>query len=281
MTSGYWDRNAIMDFTIITPSLGYGRFLGDCLESTAWQKGVTLEHLVIDGGSTDDSAAVAARFSHAVWSQEPDLGMSDAINKGFERAKGDWVIWINADDFLMPGGLAEILPILKETTADIVYGDIRFVNADGNLIREVRSAPWSMFAHVHHACYVQSTAAFYRKSTVIEPGHRLREDFHYVMDGEFYARLASDGKIFRHVRRVIAAFRMHGENVSQRHLGRPGDMAAALAAERQHIESRAIRRIYGFTFFSDPYLNGLVDGCLWIAAGVWKKILKLREKLLP
>lgn len=270
-----------MDFTIITPSLNQGKYLADCLGSVAGQTGVELEHLIIDGLSSDHSAEVASSFPHAIWLSEKDSGMSEAINKGFSRAKGDWVMWLNADDFLMPGALTEMLPILRETTADIVYGDIRFIDAEGNLIRELYSAPWSMFAHVHHACYVQSTAAFYRKASVIDGGHPLREDFRYVMDGEFYARLAKDGKTFRHVRRVIASFRMHGENASQRHLGKPKDMDAAVAAERQHIESRAIRRVYGLTFFSDPYLNGLADGLLWIAAAVWKKILKLRERLIP
>jgi glycosyltransferase involved in cell wall biosynthesis len=270
-----------MDFTLITASLNQGNYLVDCLSSVAGQSGVELEHLVIDGLSSDDSAEVASRFPHVMWISEKDSGMSEAINKGFAMAKGDWVMWLNADDFLMPGALAKILPILKQTTADIVYGDIHFVDNGRNIIRVLHSAPWSMFSHVHHACYVQSTAAFYRKSTVIDAGHRLREDFRYVMDGEFYARLAMQGKTFQHVRRVIASFRMHGENASQRHLGKPSDMDAAVAAERQHIESRAIRRVYGFTFFSDPYLNGLADGLLWIAAGSWKKILKLGERLCP
>jgi glycosyltransferase involved in cell wall biosynthesis len=270
-----------MDFTLITPSLNQGRYLADCLGSVAGQSGVRLEHLVIDGLSTDNSAEVASSFPHAIWVSEKDSGMSEAINKGFNRARGDWVMWLNADDYLMPGALAELLPILKKTTADIVYGDIHFVDIDGDIIRVLRSAPWSMFTHVHHACYVQSTAAFYRKSTVIEAGHRLREDFRYVMDGEFYARLATQGKTFQHVRRVIASFRLHGENASQRHLGKATNMDEAVAAERQHIESRAIRRLYGFTFFSDPYLNGLVDGLLWIAAGAWKKFLKLRERISP
>ena len=78
-----------MHFTIITPSLNYGRFLGDCLESVAAQQGVTLEHLVIDGGSTDNSAAVAAEFPNAVWSCGKDGGMSEAINKGFDKATGN------------------------------------------------------------------------------------------------------------------------------------------------------------------------------------------------
>lgn len=270
-----------MDFSIITPSLNQGKYLADCLASVASQTGVTIEHLVFDAGSTDDSAKVAASFPHIIWTREPDKGMSHAINKGFAKAKGDWVMWLNADDSLHPDALARMLPKLKATHADVAYGDMRFVDRDGCPIRSVKSAPWSMFAHVHHACYVQSTAAFYRNSTVIAERHRLREDFRYVMDGEFYARLAAAGKNFEHFRMEIASFRLHGENASQRHLGKPRDMDEALAAERQHIESRAIRRIHGYTFFSDPYLNGLADGCLWIAAAAWKRILKIRERLLP
>ena len=94
------------------------------------------------------------------------------------------------------------------------------------------------------------------------------------MDGEFYARLHKAGKKFQHVDMTIADFRLHGANASQRHLGKTRDMEIILAAEKQHIESRAIRRAYGITLFKDPYLNGLVDGVLWIAAKAWKLVLK-------
>ena len=263
-----------MDFTIITPSLNYGRFLGDCLESVARQTGVTLEHLVIDGGSTDDSAEVAARFPHARWSREADQGMSDAINKGFERARGDWVMWLNADDRLKPGVLAEIRVLLEKSAADVVYGDWDFVDEAGRFLRHVTAPQWSRFVHVHHHCFIGSTAAFYRRATVIGQGFRLRKDFRYVMDGEFYARLDAAGKRFGHVPLTVADFRLHGANASQRHLGKTRDMDTILAAERQHVESRAIRRAYGITLFEDPYLNGLVDGGLWLAAKAWKGIKK-------
>ncbi len=303
-----------MHFTIITPSLNYGRFLGDCLESVASQicehkerrnasadahvgtmksaslsplathgQGesdfappcVTFEHLIIDGGSTDDSAEVAARFPHAVWTQEADKGMSHAINKGFDRAQGDWVIWLNADDRLKPGALAAMLQHLCKSTADVVYGDWDFVDEAGAHQRHITAPRWSRFVHVHHHCFVGSTAAFYRKATVIDQGHRLREDFHYVMDGEFYARLDAAGKHFEHVPVTVADFRMHGANASQRHSGKTLDMEKILAAERQHVESRAIRRAYGITLFQDPYLNGLVDGVLWIVARAWKMVKKM------
>ena len=261
-----------MDFTLITPSLNYGRFLGACLESVAGQEGVSLEHWVLDGGSTDDSAAVAARFPHVTWIQEPDQGMSDAINKGFTRAQGEWVMWLNADDRLKPGVLGELLPLLRTLDADLVYGDWDFVDEDGRKIRTVHAPRWSRFVHIHHHCFIGSTAAFLRRSTVMDAGHRLRTEFHYVMDGEFYARLDAAGLKFERVPLCLADFRLHGNNASQRHLGKTRDMDMILAAERQHIESRAIRRAYGITLFEDPYLNGLVDGLLWIAAKGWKAL---------
>jgi hypothetical protein len=109
---------------------------------------------------------------------------------------------------------------------------------------------------------------------VLDAGFRLRNQFRYVMDGEFYARLAAAGKQFEHHAVSIAEFRLHGANASQRHLGRTRNMETILAAERQHVESRAIRRAYGITLFDDPYLNGLVDGVLWLAAKGWKVVKK-------
>jgi glycosyltransferase involved in cell wall biosynthesis len=263
-----------MQFTIITPSLNYGHFLANCLESVAAQQGMEIEHLIFDAGSTDDSADVAARFPHATWIQEPDHGMSDAINKGFERATGDWVMWLNADDRLKPGALTEIAKVLSKTDSDVVYGGWNFIDEKGRIIRKIRAPRWSKFVHIHHHCLIGSTAAFYRKSTVIDGGHRLRKDFRYVMDGEFYARLDAAGLKFERSALTLADFRLHDGNTSQRHLGKSRDMDAILAAERQHVESRAIRRAYGITLFRDPYLNGLVDGILWIAAKGWKGIKK-------
>lgn len=272
-----------MRFTIITPSLNYGRFLGDCLDSVAKQldeersgrsRSFEIEHFVIDGGSTDDSAQVASQFPHVKWIQESDDGMSDAINKGFGRAKGEWVMWLNADDRLKPGALEKMLDELERSNADVVYGDWDFIDEKGFFSRHVTAPRWSLFVHVHHHCFIGSTAAFYRRSTVIDAGHRLRKDFRYVMDGEFYARLHAAGKSFHHVGVTVADFRLHGSNASQRHLEKTSDMDTILAAERQHVESRAIRRAYGLTLFNDPYLNGLIDGILWIVARGWKFVMK-------
>lgn len=282
-----------MSLTIITPSLNYGRFLGDCLQSVAAQmqdiandekmwagrpRSLMIEHLVIDAGSSDDSALIAAKFPHITWIQEPDEGMSDAINKGFDQAKCDWIMWLNADDRLKPKSLANVIRFLEKSNADVVYGNWDFVDESGNYLRSVTAPRWSKFVHIHHHCLVGSTAAFYRKSSVIDQGYRLRKDFRYVMDGEFYARLDSIGKHFEHMPVIVADFRLHGDNASIRHSGISRDMKTILAAEYQHVESRSIRRAYGITLSKDPYLNGLMDGILWILARTWKFVLKCIDR---
>jgi len=274
-TGNYQKLHFLMYFTIITPSLNYGNFIGDCLRSVASQEGVLVEHLVIDGESNDDTANIVSTFPHARFQSGKDKGMSDAINMGFNLAKGDWVMWLNADDRLKPGILSSLVEQLEQTDADVVYGNFDFVDTDGNFMRHLRMPRWSRFVHVHHHCYIGSTTAFYRRKTVIDKGHRLRTDFKYVMDGEFYARLDQLGMRFERIDLNVADFRLHSGNLSQKNLGLNRDMDKIIEAEKQFIESRAIRRAYGFTLFHDPYLNGMVDGVLWLVAKAWKFILKL------
>jgi len=256
-----------MDFSVITPNLNGARFLRDCLESVAVQGGVEVEHLVLDGGSSDASAEIAGDFPDVDWTSEKDRGISNAINKGFERASGEWVMWLNSDDRLKPGSLESVGKFAaRHPEADVIFGAFDFVDVGGGRIRTAKLFPWNRFISVHHCCYVPSTAAFFRRSTVMDQGVRLREDFHYVMDGELYARMDEMGKKFVYFPMVLADFRWHGANQSTRHLGHTKDMDRVLSAERQHVESRAIRRVYGITLFEDPYLNGIVDGALWLLA---------------
>lgn len=265
-----------MDFTVITPNLNYGRYLGECLKSVASQEGVTFEHLVMDGGSIDDSEKVTSGFPGVIWVSERDGGMSEAINKGFCRAKGDWVMWLNADDCLKPGALAEVLAFVRQhPEADIIYGAFDFVSATGKLIRRVKMFRWSPFVNIHHCCYVPSTACFLRRATTLLEGVLLHSEFRYLMDGELYARLHSTGKTFCYLPVSLADFRIHGCNLSFSTDSKSRAMDQVLKAERHHVESRAIRRVYGITWFSDPYLNGLIDGILYLAARAWKIFSKI------
>lgn len=235
----------------------------------------TIQHLVFDAGSTDNSAEIAARFPHVTWIQEPDKGMSEAINKGFDRATGDWVMWLNADDRLKPGALAEVAAFLaRHPEADVVYGSYDFVGKEGEFIRRMKLFGWSPFVSVHHCCYVPSTACFIRRASVLAEGHRLHPEFRYLMDGEFYARLHAAGKSFVYMPVALADFRIHGANLSFSTDSASRDIDEVLKAERHHVESRAVRRTYGISLFADPYLNGLIDGILYLTARAWKMIRK-------
>lgn len=251
-----------MDFTIVTASYNYGRYIGECLESVARQQGVILEHLVMDAGSKDDTAGVVARFPHASFFQEPDKGMSDGINKGFCRAQGKWVMWLNADDRLKPGALKAVKDFAEaHPQADVIYGGWDYIDADGNFQRRMTLFPFSYRMLVYAGCYIGSTACFYRRETTIGEGQLLNIDFHYCMDGEYYARLAGLGKRFVHMPRILADFRLHGESISQRNLGAEG-IDGVLRFQRQFAEPRAIRRVHGVLVSRNEAFNGIVDGVL-------------------
>jgi glycosyltransferase involved in cell wall biosynthesis len=253
----------IMDFTIVTPSYNYGHYIAECLRSVAAQQDVTLEHLVMDAGSKDDTGAIVSGFPHARFFQEPDKGMSDGINKGFLRAGGDWVMWLNADDRLKPGALKAVLEFVQANPdADVVYGGWDYVDAAGQHLRRMSAIPFDRRILVQQGCYIGSTACFYRRKTTIAEGHLLDIDFGYCMDGEYYARLASLGKQFRHIPKVLADFRLHDQSISQSSLGK-NDMKNLLRIQRQAAEPRAIRRMYGIKPFRDENLSLIVDGFLY------------------
>lgn len=263
-----------MDFTIVTASYNYGHYIDECLNSVARQEGVTFEHLVMDAGSTDDTAAVVARHPHASFFQEPDKGMSDGINKGFRKAKGEWVMWLNADDRLKPGALREVKRFAEShPQTDVIYGAWDFIDADGRFQRRMGVFPFKRMILIHQGCYIGSTSCFYRRATTIDEGELLDIDFHLSMDGEYYARLASKGKRFAYLPCVLADFRLHGENTSQRNL-EAKDISGLLQQQRQLAEPRTIRRAYGITLFQQDLFNGGVDCVLDIVLRLAKRILR-------
>lgn len=263
------------DFTIVTASYNYGRFIGECLESVACQPGVDFEHLVMDAGSRDDTAEVVSRFPHASFHQEPDKGMSDGINKGFRKAKGKWVMWLNADDRLKPGALREVLEFAEANeTADVIYGAWDFINEQGAFTRRMGLFPFRKRMLIQQGCFIGSTACFYRRSTVIDAGFLLDEDFHYCMDGEYYARLANAGKNFAYLPVVLADFRLHGASISQSNL-RARDAGGILRMQRQIAEVRAIRRAHGWDFGASRELADIADGVLSLFFRFQRGVLKM------
>jgi glycosyltransferase involved in cell wall biosynthesis len=221
---------AFVKFSIVTASYNQGRFVRDCVTSVQAQTGVAWEHLVQDAGSTDETHAVLAEFPHLHLTVEKDQGMSDGINRGFRKAAGDWVMWLNTDDYLCPGALAKVAAFAeKNPQADVIYGDVDFVNANRTLLRRMPAIRFDFNVLLFYGCFIQSTATFIRRR-VLEAGHLLDLEYRVCMDFEYYVRLARLGYQFRHLPERLAAFRWHETNTS------------AVLAQRRHQERLRVQR---------------------------------------
>ena len=225
-----------MTFSIITPSFNQGGFIADCIESVLAQKGGALEHIVTDAGSTDETLAVLARYPHLKWASEPDAGMSDGINKGFRQATGDWLMWLNCDDYLLPGALEKVADyILSHPEADIVHGDCIYVKEDKTPMRRKYDTAVDERDLLFVGCVIPSTSAFYRRE-IITDGHLLDVDYRNCMDWEYYLRLMRLGYRFGYIPEALAGFRWHEESTTQKHWQRMID--EGLRAQRDHLAAR-------------------------------------------
>lgn len=118
-----------MTVSIITVVLNDAEHLEATLQSVLSQEGITLEYVVIDGGSTDGTCAIINAYADrlAASVSEPDRGIADAFNKGLQRVSGDVVGIVNAADRLEPGALARVVQTLRaHPEADVVYGNVRY-----------------------------------------------------------------------------------------------------------------------------------------------------------
>ena len=229
--------------SVITPSYNSAAFLEDAIFSVSRQEGVSVEHIVMDGASTDRTLEILKRFDNVQWTSEPDRGQSDAINKGFRRAAGDLVGWLNADDYYLPGGLEAIARAAQQhPEADVIYGDCVFVDSRGKIVRSKVEHDFDRAVLMYFGCYIPSTSTFFRRR-IIDSGWLLDCDYRVCMDFEYFARLAHAGFIFHYVPQFIAAFRWHGSNVSLRQLARRAE------------ERRLVQRRFGRSDYSQSTLD--------------------------
>lgn len=208
-------RERQVDLTVLTPSLAYGRFIEDAILSVLGQRGISVQHVVQDGGSTDETLSVLRRYDSVVqWSSEPDHGQSDALNKALRQASGRWIGWLNADEFYLPGGLAELVRLGDATFADVVYGDNVLVDQLGRVARLLPQHPFSAMILRLYGCYISSSSAIFRRSSLsLEPWDT---SVRMMMDWDLYLRLATREAKFEKANYPVGAFRRHQDQVTAR-----------------------------------------------------------------
>ncbi|MCC6538250.1 MAG: glycosyltransferase [Bryobacterales bacterium] len=177
--------------TIVTPSYNQGRFIAETIESVLTQDYPHVEYIIMDGGSKDETAEVAARYTgRLTFISERDRGQSHAINKGFQRARGEIVAWINSDDTLLPGAIRRAVEALAaHPEAAASYGEGYLMDEAGfATCRFPHTQPFDVHRLVHASDYILQQSVFFRRAALEEIGW-VREDLHYAMDWDLLIRL--------------------------------------------------------------------------------------------
>ena len=198
--------------SIITPSLNQGRFIGETLQSVKDQDYPGIEHIVIDGGSTDGTIDTLRRYEgvyNLAWTSEPDGGQAHAINKGFRKAGGDVLAYLDSDDLYLPGTVSMVVGFLDaHRDVDCVYGDIVHIDESGGRLNTVKSIPFQFETLLYGGSLIAEPSFFFRRRVLEEAGY-LDESLSYQMDYEFFLRAASRKMKFANIPAVLALFRLH------------------------------------------------------------------------
>lgn len=199
--------------SIIVPSYNQGQFIADTIASILSQGIDDIEILVMDGGSTDQTVSILRNYGDRIhWISECDKGQSDAINKGMSRVHGGILAYLNSDDRYAQGALRLVLDAFQRNpSADIVYGDINYIDSQGSLIRSGKTIDFDYNIFRYDYDFICQPASFWRRS-VIERIGMMDLGLRYHMDYDFFMRAAAAGCRFYHLRQPLADFRFHGES---------------------------------------------------------------------
>ena len=177
--------------SIITPSYNQAAFLEQTIRSVLEQNYPSIEYWVVDGGSSDGSVEIIRRYAGrlAGWVSEPDRGQADAVNKGFARATGEYIAWLNSDDLYYPGALSEAVRALETTPqAPFVFSDVESIDEAGRAFNRMRYGDWGL-ADLMRFQIIGQPGVFMRRSVLRKAGF-LDTSYQYILDHHLWLRMA-------------------------------------------------------------------------------------------
>jgi glycosyltransferase involved in cell wall biosynthesis len=224
--------------SIITPSYNQSKYISKNIESILSQSIDDIEHIVVDGGSDDETLDILREYEDEYnlrWISEPDRGQTHALNKGIQMAGGDWIGWQNSDDFYLPDAFGTFRQTLQANPqADAIYGDLIIVDKDGNQIdRQFMTRP-SKFIQRHWSLFASNQSLFVRQS-VFETIAPLDEELEYTMDAELIWELLTNEYELVYVPEPLGAFRIQPD--------------AKTHHDVRDLQDEELQKIYGTTTY--------------------------------
>lgn len=237
--------------SIVTPSYNQAEFIEDTLLSVRNQDYPNIEHIVVDGESTDGTLEILKNYEdkyNLKWISEPDEGQSNAINKGFRMSGGDIVGWINSDDVYWDSKvISDVVRAFRTNEkADLIYGDQARITKDNRVLRYRKITSWVNFKRLLRRNCLAQSSTFFRKELL--ENYKLKENLEYVMDREFWIGLAFNGIKFKHIDRLISSFRIH-----------PETQKSVLGHEKLEEERERILKKYGYEQNFKNQLSSILD----------------------
>ncbi len=196
--------------SIITPSYNQGVFIRETIDSIRAQDYPNIEHIILDGGSTDSTLEVLKSYGKDLrWTSKKDKGQSDAINTGFAMASGEIFAWLNSDDTYLPSAISKVVDFFNShPDISVVYGDANYINTTGKIIGKypTEAFDYKRLAVVDFIC---QPSTFFRASAW-KKSEALDLSLVYTMDYDLWIRLAKV-ESFSHLKQVLSTYRLHGE----------------------------------------------------------------------
>lgn len=220
--------------TIVMPSYNQSKYLEKAILSVLQQDYPNIEFFVVDGGSKDGSVEIIRRYhrSHSNrlvwWVSEKDKGQADAINKGFLRARGDLIAWLNSDDLYLPGAVSKAVKVLNENPDyGLVYGNLKSIDMEGRVFNTITYHDWQL-KDLMAFRIIGQPSVFMRREAFFAVGG-MDTTYDLLLDPLLFMRIAARYQI-RYINEFFAAARFHPEakNVSQAR--KYGDDALAIVS---------------------------------------------------